>query len=309
MVDKVAVVGAGVMGHGIAELYALAGFEVRLCDTSEARLAEALVAIRDSAALLASEGIVPAESAASAIARVRPFSALEPALEGVSLVTETIPEVLADKRALYERIEALAGPDTLLASNTSTFPVSRLAEGARHPERFVITHFFNPAQLVPLVEVVPHPGTGPGVVPRVVALLRRIGKTPVVLRKDVPGFVANRLQAAVAREAFHLVETGVVDAHDLDAVVTEGIGFRWAFVGPVEAADLGGLDTWERVLDNLAPDLCRSTSAPALVADRVRRGDLGAKTGRGIHEYGGEALRARLARRDRSLARLARLKK
>jgi len=309
MIERVAVIGAGVMGHGIAELYALAGLEVRLCDASPARLSVAMRAVAESVELLAGEGLVDEGAARSALSRIRPVEALDEALDGAELVTESIPEVFAEKVALLALIEARIAPDALVASNTSTFPITRLAAGARLPGRMVITHFFNPAQLVPLVEVVAHPAAGPEVVAATVALMRRIGKTPVVLRKEVPGFVANRLQAAIAREAFALVEEGVVEARDLDAVVTEGLGFRWAFVGPVETADLGGLDTWERVLDNLAPDLCRSTSAPALVADRVRRGELGAKSGRGIYDYGDGALHARLVERDRSLARLARLKR
>ena len=201
------------------------------------------------------------------------------------------------------------GDDTLVTSNTSTLPISRLAARARRPERMAIVHFFNPAQLIPLVEVLPHPRMPPAAVERVLAALRRIGKRPVLLRREVPGFVANRLQAAVVREAFHLVELGVASLEDIDAVVTEGPGFRWSFVGPVEAADLGGLDTWRRLMDNLAPELSRDDRAPAAIRACVDRGDLGAKTGRGLLDHGGRSLAARIRERDRFLVRLARLKR
>ena len=139
--------------------------------------------------------------------------------------------------------------------------------------------------------------------------MRRLGKRPVRLRREVPGFVANRLQAALVREAFHLVELGVATPEDVDAVVTEGPGFRWPFVGPVETADLGGLDTWQRVLDNLAPELSTARRAPEALRAAVARGDLGAKTGRGLLDHAGRPVAERLRQRDRALIRLAKLKR
>jgi 3-hydroxybutyryl-CoA dehydrogenase len=146
-------------------------------------------------------------------------------------------------------------------------------------------------------------------VERVLLVLREIGKRPVLLHREVPGFVANRLQAAVVREALHLVELGVVSLEEIDAVVTEGPGFRWSFVGPVEAADLGGLDTWLRVLDNLAPELSRAQEAPAALRQRVARGQLGAKTGAGLLDHPGDSLARRILARDRFLIRLGKLKR
>ncbi len=304
----VVVVGAGVMGHGIAQLFAQAGARVKLQDPDQARLAAGLAAIETSLALLVEEEVLSPAEAAAARSRVRPTTRLEPALAGVGLVVEAIPEFLEAKLELFDRIERVAGGDTLIASNTSTLPISLLAQRALRPERMVITHFFNPAQLVPLVEVLPHPAMPPETVERVLETMRRIGKHPVLLRKEVPGFVANRLQAAVLREAFHLVELGVVSAEEIDAVVTEGPGFRWPFIGPVETADLGGLDTWQRVLDNLAPGLSRADRAPAALRDCVARGELGAKTGRGLVNWSGRPVAERVAARDRFLVRLARLK-
>jgi 3-hydroxyacyl-CoA dehydrogenase len=305
----VAVVGAGVMGHGIAQLFAQAGSAVLLHDTDERRLAAGLAAMDDSLALLVEEQVLTARDAAAARARVRPTTDLEAALAGAGFVVEAIPEVLQAKLDLFDTIERAVGEEAIIASNTSTIPVGRLAQRARRPERMVVTHFFNPAQLVPLVEVLPHPLMPPVSVERVMGAMRRIGKRPVRLHREVPGFVANRLQAAVVREAFHLAELGVASLEDLDAVVTEGPGFRWSLIGPVEAADLGGLDTWLRVLDNLAPELSRADGAPAAMRERVARGDLGAKTGRGLLDRGGRPLAERLRERDRFLVRLARLKR
>ncbi len=306
---RVAVVGAGVMGRGIAELYALGGLEVRLCDVGVEVLGAAATRVRDDLSLLAAEGLVDAAEADAARGRITFTPRLDEAVHGAGFVTEAIPELLAPKQALFEQIEAEASPDAIIASNTSTLSIAQLAGRVRRPERMVITHFFNPAQLVPLVEVLAHPAAPPGVAEATLALMRRIGKRPVLLRREVPGFIANRLQAALAREAFHLLEEGVASAEEIDAAVTEGPGFRWAFVGPLAIADFGGLDTWQRVLDNLAPVLDRATGAPAAVIERVRRGELGAKTGTGIFAYPPEELRRRMAERDWNFARLLQLKR
>ncbi|HQR29268.1 MAG TPA: 3-hydroxyacyl-CoA dehydrogenase family protein [Anaeromyxobacteraceae bacterium] len=308
MVREAAVLGAGVMGHGIAQLYATAGAAVRLHDVSAEALASGLRAVEGSLALLVEEGVLEAGQASRIRARIRPAADLDLALRGAEVVTECIPEVLSWKRELLHRVERVVAGDALVFSNTSTLPVARLGEGALHPGRMAVTHFFNPAQLVPLVEVVPHPAMGAERVERTLAILRDIGKVPVLLRRDVPGFIANRLQAALVREAFHLLELGVAGPEEIDAVVTAGPGVRWPFLGPIETADLGGLEVWRRVMDNLAPVLGDAGEAPAALRERVERGDLGAKTGRGIFDYPGGRAEEIVRRRDRLLVRLARLK-
>jgi 3-hydroxybutyryl-CoA dehydrogenase len=284
VVRQMAVIGAGVMGHGIAQLFAAAGATVRLHDVDARGLTTGLRAIDQSLALLVEEKALTISDAASVRARIHPTTDLDAALDGAELVTECIPEILELKRALFARIDRTVTPDVLVVSNTSTLPI------------------------VPLVEVLPHPVMPAAKVERVMSLMRAIGKRPVLLRRDVPGFVANRLQAALMREAFHLLEMGVADAQDIDTVMTDGPGVRWPFVGPLETADLGGLDVWRRVIENLAPELCRDERAPAPLRDRVERGDLGAKSGRGIYDYTGGRAAERLRRRDRALVRLARLK-
>ncbi len=309
MEGPVAVVGAGLMGHGIAHLYARAGYEVRLCDASEEALARAG---REAAAeldLLVEEGVLARAEAGAALARIRPTTDLGAAVAGAFFVTEAVPEVLPLKWELFDQIERAAPASAVVASNTSTIPVARLAERSRRPDRMIITHFFNPPHLVPLVEVVAHPAAPPAVLQLAMELMRRIGRRPVHVRKEVPGFLANRLQAALVREALHLLELGVAEAGDIDAVITEGPGVRWPLLGPLQTADLGGLDVWRRVLDNLLPELGRAQGAAAAVAERVGRGDLGAKTGRGLFEHGdAEAVARQLRERDRFLVRLLKLK-
>lgn len=225
------------------------------------------------------------------------------------MITEAVPEVIELKWTLFEQLEAYAKPDAIIASNTSTFSISRLIEKAKSPERFIITHFFNPAQLVPLVEIVRHEKTADEVVETTMTLMEKIGKSPVLLKKDVPGFIANRLQTALMREAFSLLADGVADAREIDTVMKDGLGFRWAFVGPIETADLGGLDTWQRVMDNLAPELDKSQTAPVIIQELVKKGDLGTKTGAGIYSYAETSVADRLHERDEQFIRLGKLKK
>jgi 3-hydroxybutyryl-CoA dehydrogenase len=305
-IQRVAVIGAGVMGHGIALSYALAGLHVRLTDASADPLERGMAALERDLALLAEEGMVTSFDAVAARERVFPALDLGEAVRGADLVTECVPESLPLKHELFARLEALAAPGAILASNTSTLALGDIAAHAREPARILLTHFFNPAHLVPLVEVLSHPAAAPGVVAETLALLRRAGKRPVLLLKDSPGYIANRLQVALAREAFALLEAGVASASDIEAAVTEGPGFRWPFIGPFETADLGGLDTWEKVIGNLAPHLSRTEEPPEVLRAAVRRGDLGAKTGRGILPPSGITTADRIRERDRALIHLLR---
>ncbi|QCR18915.1 3-hydroxyacyl-CoA dehydrogenase family protein [Agrococcus sp. SGAir0287] len=274
---RIAVLGSGLMGAAIARTLAAAGHAVRAYDPEPGRAAEAV-------------------AGTPAIA----VDALTTAVEGTDLVLEAAPERLDVKHALLAEVE----PRTtgILASNSSTFTPSQLAEHLADPGRLLVTHWFNPADLVPLVEVVPHPRTPAASVDAVVALLEGAGKHPVALAREVDGFVGNRLQAALVREAMHLVETGVATREQVDAVVRHGLGPRWAAVGPLRVMELGGLDVWEAVADRLLPSLGDATEAPAMLreAAAARRvgtlaeGDFGA-----VPREVADADRARIARRFR----------
>jgi 3-hydroxybutyryl-CoA dehydrogenase len=309
MIRKVAVVGSGVMGHGIAQLYALAGFPVSLHDVREEYLDGALRAMEDSLSLLVKEEFVTEAQKQEALRRVFRTTDLAEAVKDADFITEAIPEVLEVKWELFAALERLAKLDAIIASNTSTLPISRMAMHSATPHRMIITHFFNPAQLVPLVEIVKHEKTTRPVVETTTELMRKIGKRPVLLKKEVPGFIANRLQVAIVREAFHLLNEGVADARDIDAAITAGPGFRWAFIGPIETADFGGLDTWKRVIDNLAPELDKRESAPERIVESVRGGNLGTKTGKGIFSYSDVSVPEKIRERDTNFIRLLKLKR
>lgn len=309
MANQAAVIGSGVMGHGIAQEYALAGYTVSLYDLKEEWLSKARHNVETSLSLLVREQVISEQAKQDALERIILTTDLQAAVAQADVITEAIPEVLELKWELFEKLEQYAKQDAIIASNTSTFSIKKLIEKAKTPQRFIITHFFNPAQLVPLVEIVRDEKTADEVVSAVMEIMVKIGKSPVLLKKDVPGFIANRLQAALMREAFYLLQEGVADAEQIDTVMKDGIGFRWAFVGPIETADFGGLDTWKRVIDNLAPVLDASQKAPALIAERVAKGELGTKTGSGIYAYADKSVEEKLKARDEQFIRLAKMKR
>jgi 3-hydroxybutyryl-CoA dehydrogenase len=309
MISKGVVIGAGIMGVGIAQVLAMAQVRVRLYDTSAAQRAAAEERIAANLNLLVAHDLLTAEGAEQILTRVTVEELLPAAIDGAEIVVEAIPERLDWKLDLYEQIEALVPAATIIASNTSTFPIEALTQRLAHPRRFIITHFFNPAELVPLVEVITRENTAESVVATTLDLLQQAGKKPVRLQKDIPGFVANRLQAALLREALVLIQEGVVSPEDLDTVVSSGIGFRWAFLGPLEIADFGGLDTWKYVTENLFPLLDRTAAPPPALTDRVERGELGIKSGQGFYHYGPDELRDRLTTRDANFIGLLRAKR
>ncbi|MET3292714.1 UNVERIFIED_CONTAM: 3-hydroxybutyryl-CoA dehydrogenase [Brevibacillus sp. OAP136] len=297
-IKQVAVIGAGIMGHGIAQIFAAAGFSVRLYDIHEHMLQKAKEAIEASLSLFVTHGMISVEQKEQALGNISLTISLAEAVADADFITEAIPEKVELKWEIYRQIEELAREDAVVASNTSTIPITQLARYAKYPERMIITHYFNPAYLVPLVEVVKHEKTATSVVELTLETMKRIGKVPVLLQKEIVGFIANRLQAAVVREAFHLLEEGVAGAAQIDAAMKAGPGFRWAFIGPFETLDFGGVDTWQSAMNNVAPELCNATQAPAMINQLVERGELGVKTGSGIYAHTPETVAAAIELRD-----------
>jgi len=280
----VGIVGGGLMGAGIATKFALAGHEALVLEVSLQRRATIPAVVEGILQELLEAGVINPVAAAAASARIKLVEGL-PALAGASLVIEAIPEVLALKLELYRELEAVLAPDALLASNTSGFMPDTLSAGLARPERFLNTHFWNPPHAIPLVEVVPGTRTAPAAVEQTVAVLRAIGAEPVVLRKAVPGFIGNRLQFAIMREALHLVRTGVADPETVDTVMKASLGRRYGIVGPFEAADLGGLETFLRVAQHLLPAMAGDGRELEVLQARLDRGEKGAASGQGFYTW------------------------
>lgn len=277
-----AVVGGGLMGSGIAAQLALAGVPTQVHDSAPLSQARVAQACRTVCQELQAAGRLSTPQADAALARIRFEPRLE-ALAEATLVIEAIPEHLASKHALYAALEAVLPDTAVLASSTSGYPPDVLARHLRCPQRFLVAHFWNPPHLIPLVEVVPAPSTDTGVVTQVMRQLADCGCEPVLLHKVVPGFIGNRIQFAVLREALHLLGQGVADAATIDRVVSATLGRRYRQLGPLEGADAGGLDTFLAIAKHLMPELARDDQALALLQERVDNSNLGRKSGQGFY--------------------------
>ena len=260
----VAVIGNGIMGHGIAEVFATAGHDVVLIGRNPESLEVALAKIATSVDEFVARGLLREGSTTDALARITIETSLESA-EGAGLVIEALPENLALKVETFGRLDEICSADAILASS-SGHPMSELSSGVSGVDRMVATHFWYPPQLLPLVEVCGMPGTSLHVVERTCRLLRGVGKDPVVLEREIDGFIGNRLQFALLREAWALWAGGVASASAIDAVVRQSIGRRLAVTGPIESADLGGIKTMVSFARFLQPTLDASDQPPERVA-------------------------------------------
>ena len=306
-IHRVAILGLGTMGHGIAQTFAAAGYPVNCFDEQPGARTSLHERVRTNLSAFVDAGLIAKNQVEGILSRLEICESEAEAVANVGFVTEAVKEDLKMKQELFERLETLVTRDTILASNSSTFPISQSGIGMQHPERALVTHWFNPPHLVPLVEVVPGPGTHEGTTQTTMALMRRIGKQPLWLRKELPGFLVNRIQVAIQREVWDLLDRGVANAAEIDDALRNSVGFRLAAVGPLEVHDFGGLDIQTTVFQNLAPQIKSDSQIPALVQGLVDQGHLGAKTGKGFHEYPPGRLVERQARRDALFLALVKL--
>jgi len=290
--ERIAVIGGGMMGVGIAQIFAGAGHEVALQDVSQDALDRAHGAITANLTFLAENGLFPTGGVEDAAGRVRTTTDLPGACEGADVVVECVFEDLALKQDVFERLDAACPPGVILCTNTSVMSITEIGEKARHKERVVGTHFWNPPYLIPLVEVVRTEHVDPVVVDKTMDLLRRVGKRPIDCKKDVPGFVANRLQHALWREAISIVEHGIADAATVDESVRFGPGLRLPILAPMENADMVGLDLTLAIHDYILPHLEASPEPSPLLRGKVEQGDLGFKSGKGFFDWPPEAVDA-----------------
>jgi 3-hydroxybutyryl-CoA dehydrogenase len=292
----IAIIGGGLMGHGIAQVFALAGHAVRVYDPAPEVLATLRERIRKNLSDLG--------QAVTAAQQVTGHAILAEAIAGAGVVFEAGPENLALKQQIFTSIEAAASPTAILASNTSVIPITQIMSGLKRAERALGTHWWNPPYLVPLVEIIKTSATSAAVVEAMTVLLTDVGKTPVTVEKDVPGFIGNRLQHALWREAIALVASGVCDAKTVDTVVKASFGRRLAVLGPLENADLVGTDLTLAIHESVLGDLDRTPGPSPYLKDLVAAGKLGMKSGEGFRRWTPEqqaALRRRVFEHLKSL--------
>jgi 3-hydroxybutyryl-CoA dehydrogenase len=297
-IRRVAVVGAGLMGHGIAQEFALAGYEVHINDLTEEKLEGALANIRANLDKHTELGWVDRERAKGVPERIYASTVLEEVVRDVDLVIEAVYEDLELKQEIFEALDGSCPEHTILASNTSSLMPSKIAERVRRVDKVLVAHYVNPPYLIPLVEIVPSHETSDETVGAVVDVLTRLGKRTVMVRKEVPGFIINRLQLALLREALSMVEGGVASAQDVDAAIKTSIGRRWAVAGVFEVFELARWDLLLAIAEELYPHLEASPEVSPILREKVERGELGVQTGKGFYDWtpeGAAALRERIA--------------
>lgn len=297
---QIAVIGAGLMGHGIALTLARAGQHVTITDPHAETLQSATKRIAESLKVLGAD----ADEIARTLKMIELCPSLGTAVRKADFVFEAAPEKLELKRQIFAEVEEHAPQDAILASNTSVIQITRIMEGLNHRERALGTHWWNPPHMIPLVEVIKTEWTGADVTKRMYALLESVGKTPVLVEKDVPGFIGNRLQHALWREAISLVERGICDAEAVDTVVKSCFGRRLAVLGPLENADLVGTDLTLDIHENVLFDLESRQGPSPYLEQLVKDGKLGMKSGEGFRKWTEEEANAVRARVGRHLTRL-----
>jgi 3-hydroxybutyryl-CoA dehydrogenase len=280
-IQSAAVLGAGTMGHGIAQVLAMSGIETRLFDIDSAAVDRGIEAIGKNLQKGVERGKVTAEACDEALTKLSGGNVLASVIDGVQLVVEAVPEKIELKQQIFEELGQRLRSNVLLATNTSSLPITKIAEVTQAPERVVGMHFFNPVHIMKLVEVVETELSSEAAVTCAMDLSRRMGKEPIRV-KDSPGFASSRLGLVIGLEAMRMVESGVASAEDIDKAMTLGYGFP---MGPLKLTDLVGLDVRLSIAEYLTEKIGPGFTPPKLLREMVERGDLGKKSGKGFYDW------------------------
>lgn len=304
---KILVIGTGTMGEGIAQTFAQNGFEVRLVARRREPLDKCMAQIPENVKQFIEFGLIQ-ETVDQVMGRIEAVETTDMAqvVEGCSYVVETIREVLEDKKNLLTALQE-ANPDLVVGSNTGSMTVDSLAEGMPRPENIIGIHYFNPAHIIPLVEVHRGSRTSDAAYDLTQHLMQASGKKTVLVRKEVPGFIVNRITGAIEREIDYLLDEGIVTPEDLDVAITSSIGFRFACLGPMEVEDMIGLDIAKTVSGRVFKGLSNATEPSPLLVEKVERGELGIKSGKGWYDYSGKTRAEVLEEKNRRLLRQLKL--
>ncbi len=304
---KILIIGTGTMGEGIAQTFAQNGFPVRLVARRREPLEKCMGQIPQNVKQFIEFGLID-ETVDQVMSRIEGMETTDmaQAVEGCAYVVETIREVMDDKRALLKALQE-AAPDLVIGSNTGSMTIDSLAEGLPRPENVIGIHYFNPAHIIPLVEIHRGSRTSDAAHDLTQRLLAASGKKTVLVRKEVPGFIVNRITGAIEREIDYLLDEGIVTPEDLDVAITSSIGFRFACLGPMEVEDMIGLDIAMTVSGRVFKGLSNATEPSPLLVEKVERGELGIKTGKGWYDYSGKTRAEVLEEKNRRLLRQLKL--
>lgn len=286
-IQNIVIEGGGTMGASMAQIFAVQGFSVTLHGRRPETLERARAQLDE------------------AVQQKIRFSTEDEVFADCHLLVESIAEQLEVKQAYFAKVSRLVRPDTILATNTSGLSITEIAQAVERPERFAGFHWFNPPHIIPLIEVISGAETHPDTMERLYELARTIGKQPIRVQRDVPGFIANRIQLAILRECVHMVEQGIGTVEDIDRAMKYGLGFRYACLGPFEVVDHGGVDIFRNIASYLYADLSDARSPEGLLTQLAEQGHFGVKTGQGFYHYDGELGPQAVARRNRMYEKLA----
>lgn len=300
-IKTVAIIGAGTMGPGIAAVYAAHGYETRLTDISDEILERAQGMTETVYNVLTSNDFMTDGQAETGRANLSFTISQQEALTGADFVLETIPEKQELKQDFFRKAEEIVEDETILASNTSGIPITTLAEVCRVPDRVIGTHWSNPPHIIPVIEIIRGEKTSDDTFKTSWDLTEKIDMVPAEVKRDVPGFVENRVLYAIMREALHLVEEGIADPADIDTIVKWGIGYKLAVIPPLQLLDVAGLDIYHSVASYLNADLSNDDGVSSAITDRVDEGNLGIKSGRGLFEYEADQIPALMQERMKKL--------
>lgn len=283
--EKLGIIGCGTMGHSIALAAAWAGMPVKVHGLNGIEIKRAQEGLAGKLRSLQQNDVIREAAITAILSRILFTQSLDEVAGASSFIIETIPEDMALKKELFAYLDNTCSRETILATNTSGLSPTEMASATAFPQRVVVTHFWNPAHLIPLVEVVRGEKTNDQTVERAFGLLRSMNKKPIDIKKEAPGFVGNRLQFALLREAQYILEQGIASKEDIDAAVTYGIGRRLPVTGPLLSADMGGLDVFSAISDYLFSDLSNASAASAGLKKLVADKKFGAKSGEGYYEW------------------------
>jgi len=284
-IKNISVLGAGIMGHGIAQSFTMGGYSVWLYDIQESILETAKAHVEKNLGLFHQSGLIGKQDFVLAVERLSTTTDLKHAVEGSDFIVEAAPEDLPLKQGLFHQVESLCPKDAIIASNTSSLTLKDIGARVKKKERLVVTHWFNPPYIVPTVEVVKGEWTSDETMETAYGLLTKIKKVPVKIYQELPGFLVNRIQIAMAREILDLYEKGLASAADIDKAVRGSIGFRLASIGPLLTMDLAGVKIWLKVCENLLPQIQSSIEPPKALQRLVSQGHFGIKSGKGFYDY------------------------
>jgi 3-hydroxybutyryl-CoA dehydrogenase len=303
-VNRIHIAGAGIMGASLGLIFARNGYDVIIYDSFEKGIEKGKNLIDTNIGVPAWRGEKTEEQMQEIILSKISFTQDIKCFANAQFVIEAIFEKMDVKHDFWEKASAIVPEDAILTTNTSGLSITKIAQKVQRPERFAGMHWINPPHLIPLVEVIAGEKTDIALLDKVADLSRRVGKYPITVKRDVPGFVLNRIQFCILREAMHLVESGVASSEDVDNVMKYALGIRYACLGPFQVADFGGLDTFHNIASYLFADLCNDKEPQALLKNLYNEGSFGVKTTKGFYDYSNGLDKQAIQKRDDDFIRI-----